>query len=588
MRTRWQASPDRVVLGTTWCVSALATAFAAYRPRRGTERASQLVAMPDSAPTTKHPSGAYRLRPGGVALVTALIFAALIVGIALGNHWSSLRGVTASQAPSTSMPGMPGMEASPLAAPAGASSSAVYVSPARQQLIGVRTGVVERQHLDAVVRTVGVLAYDETRVTHVHTKVAGWIDRVFVDFVGKRVQRGQPLFSVYSPDLVTAQTDYLVALRARDQLFATSPESRDASDALLTAARQRLQRWDVSDAEIAALERTRQASKTVVFASPFDGIVLERNAIAGQYLTPDMSAFKVGDISTVWVLGQLFEYEASRIRPGEPVDIEFPYGQSPGTLSARVDFVYPDIDPQTRRVRFRASLPNADGRLKPDTYVTLVLHGEPMDRLVVPAPAIIDTGARTYALLALPNGYFDPRDVAVGPQRGDYYPVVSGLSEGDRVVTSAQFLIDSETNLMAAMQNMAASMPGMDMPANTGKASASPALSASSTAMPPMPGMPPAPPHAPTTTAMPTTAMPPMPGMPAAPTPVPSHAHPTPPPAPAPPTSSPPPAPAQPAPTPSPAVPARPAMPAMPGMPGMDMPMPSGAPAPEHHHGGGP
>jgi Cu(I)/Ag(I) efflux system membrane fusion protein/cobalt-zinc-cadmium efflux system membrane fusion protein len=492
-----------------------------------------------------------------------LILAALALGIALGTRWSSLRGVTAPQAPSTSMPGMPGMEANPSALPTEASSSAVYVSPARQQLIGVRTGVVERQHLDAVVRTVGVLAYDETRVTHVHTKVAGWIDRVFVDFVGKRVQRGQPLFSVYSPDLVTAQTDYVVALRARDQLLATSPESRDAADALLAAARQRLQRWDVSDAEIAALEHSRQAKKTVVLAAPFDGVVLERNAIAGQYLTPDMSAFKVGDISSVWVLGQLFEYEAARIRPGEPVDVEFPYGQAPGTLSARVDFVYPDIDPQTRRVRFRASLPNPDGRLKPDSYVTLVLHGEPMDRLVVPAPAIIDTGARTYALLALPDGYFDPRDVRVGPQRGDYYPVVSGLSEGDRVVTSAQFLIDSETNLMAAMQNMAASMPGMDMPANTGKASPS------------------------------TTAMPPMPGMTAAPTPRPSHAHPTPPSSPAATPSSPSaPPPAQPTPMPpSPAVPARPAMPAMPGMPGMpgmDMPMPSGAPAPEHHHGGAP
>jgi RND family efflux transporter MFP subunit len=545
--------------------------------------------MPDSAHATKqqHPSEALRPRPGGVALVTALILAALILGIALGKHWSALRGVTAPQASSTSMLGMPGMEATPPPTPAGASSSAVYISPARQQLIGVRTGVAERQHLDSVVRTVGVLAYDETRVTHVHTKVAGWIDRVFVDFVGKRVQRGQPLFSVYSPDLVTAQTDYLVALRARDQLLATSPESRDAADALLTAARQRLQRWDVSDAEIAALQRSRQASKTVVLASPFDGVVLERNAIAGQYLTPDMSAFKVGDISTVWVLGQLFEYEALRIRPGEPVDVEFPYGQAPGTLSARVDFVYPDIDPQTRRVRFRASLPNPDGRLKPDTYVTLVLHGEPMDRLVVPALAIIDTGARTYALLALPDGYFDPRDVEVGPQRGDYYPVVSGLSEGDRVVTSAQFLIDSETNLMAAMQNMAASMPGMDMPANTGKASPGPASPASATAMPPMPGMPPAPPHAPS-----TTAMPPMPGMTAAPGPGPSHPNPRPPSSPAAPgsPSSAPPAPRAPIP-PSPAVPARPAMPAMPGMPGMpgmDMPMPSGSPAPEHHHGGAP
>jgi RND family efflux transporter MFP subunit len=447
---------------------------------------------------------------------------------------------------------MPGMESSP-PAPAGASSSAVYVSPARQQLIGVRTGVVERQRIEGTVRTVGVLAYDETRVAHVHTKVAGWIDRVFIDFVGRRVQRGQALFTVYSPDLVAAQTDYLVALRARDRLLAASPESREAAGALVTAARQRLLRWDVSDAEIAILERNGQASKTVVLASPFDGVVLERSAIAGQYLTPDMSAFKIGDLSTVWVLGQLFEYEASRVRPGEPIEIEFPYGQAPGTLTTQVDFVYPDIDPQTRRVRFRASVPNKDGRLKPDTYVTVVLHGETIDRLVVPASAVIDTGARKYALLALPDGYFEPRDVQAGSPIGDYYPVVSGLSEGDRVVTSAQFLIDSETNLMAAMQNMAMSMPGMDMGTSKAGPNPSPPPSASSSPMPPMPGMPGAAPNRGAPHARPS------PSQSAAPPPNPPSTTPS----------------TQPAP--------------MPPMPGMDMSMPSGTSMPPgHHHGGEP
>jgi RND family efflux transporter MFP subunit len=392
------------------------------------------------------------------------------------------------------------------------------------------------------------------------------------------VQRGQRLFSVYSPDLVTAQTDYLVALRARDRLLATSPASRDAADALLSAARQRRQRWDVSDAEIASLERSGEASRTVVLASPFDGVVLERNAIAGQYLTPDMSAFKVGDLSTVWVVGQLFEYEASLVRAGEPIDVEFPYGQTPGTLATKVDFVYPDVDPQTRRVRFRASLPNNDGRLKPDTYVTLVLHGETVDRLVVPASAVIDTGARKYALVALPDGYFEPRDVQIGAPIGDYYPLVSGLSEGDRVVTSAQFLIDSETNLMAAMQNMAMSMPGMDM----GKAGpkASPTSSASSSSMPSMPGMSmPSP--------APSSGTPVVPLMPIAPVAAPTRGAPSarasqvlheagPPDSP----------PLPPAPTPS---PQPSAMPPMPDMPGMNMPPSGGASTPTaHHHGAGP
>ena len=497
-----------------------------------------------------------------LALTTVAVVAALFAGVAFGRHWPPDLGLTARQAEGTGMPGMPGMEANQPSAPAGASSSAVYVSPARQQLIGVRTGIVERQRVDGTVRTVGVLGYDETRVTHVHTKVAGWVDRVFVDFVGKKVRRGQPLFSVYSPDLVAAQADYLVAMRARQRLLDASPDSRAAADALLTAARQRLQRWDVSDAEIAALEQSGQASKTLVFAAPFDGVVLERTAIAGQYLTPDMSAFKVGDLSSVWVMGQLFEYEAARVEAGEPIDVEFPYGQAPRTLHGRVDFVYPDVDPQTRRVRFRATLPNKDGSLKPDTYVTVVLHGEAVDRLVVPASAVIDTGARKYALIALADGYFDPRDVEVGPPLGDLYPVVSGLAEGDRVVTSAQFLIDSETNLMSAMQNMAMSMPGMDM--GTGKPAPGPAPSTSAGAapMPPMPGM---------------TGMPGMSAMPGMQAPGPSRAPvPAAPPSmrPGPPSSSP---------APKPSAPPAP----MPPMPGMDMPMPSGMPMPPgHHHGG--
>jgi RND family efflux transporter MFP subunit len=498
--------------------------------------------------------------------------------MALGAHWEVRRGAAASEPSSTTMGAMPGMGAAPPATPAGAASNAVYIPPARQQLIGVRTGRVQRERVEGTVRTVGVLAYDETHVAQIHTKVAGWIDRVFVDFVGKPVRRGQPLFSVYSPDLVTAQADYLIALRARPRLLEASPESRTSADALLVAARQRLERWDIGEAEVAALERRGEPSKTLTLSSPFDGVVLERNALAGQYLTPDMSAFKIGDLSTIWVLGQMFEYEAAGLRPGQTLDVEFPYGQAPRSVSARVDFVYPDVDPQTRRVRFRASLSNREGRLKPDTYVTVVLHGEPVDRLVVPASAVIDTGARKYAMLALADGYFEPRDVEVGPPLGDFYPVVTGLAEGDRVVTSAQFLVDSETNLMSAMQNMAMTMPGMDMgQPPSAPTSRGPAPSA----MPPMPGM---------------SGTPDMPGMantpsapaspPAASTtsaPVEGRAAPAVHSAPASDRLAPTPrAPAPPPPSSATAVPA-PTMPAMPDMPGMDMPMPSA-----HAHGASP
>ncbi len=423
---------------------------------------------------------------------------------------------------SSGMAGMPGLTNEAPAPPPVAGPKAVYVSSARQQLVGVRTGPVVRQRVEGTVRTVGMLAYDETRTAQIHTRVAGWVEQLFVDYVGKSVHRGQALFAVYSPDLVTAQADYLIAMRARQQVAGGPlPDAKAAADALIGASRERLKRWEVSDAQIADLERTGHASRTVTLSSPFDGVVLEKTAFAGQYVTPDMASFKVADLSTIWVIGQMFEYEATRVHSGDVIDVEFPYDQA-GKLEARVDFVYPEVDPQTRRVRFRALLKNADHKLKPDTYVTLVWHGEAVDRVVVPKEAVIDTGERKYVLLSIGDGYFEPRDVHLGPPAGEFYPVVAGVAEGDRVVTSAQFLIDSETNLMAAMQNMALSMPGMDVGEKKPASSAS--SLPSSFALPGMRGGPmPAPSQPPRAPAPPRKAepmpsrMPDMPGMPGMP-----------------------------------------------------------------------
>jgi Cu(I)/Ag(I) efflux system membrane fusion protein len=391
------------------------------------------------------------------------------------------------------------MESGP-PAPPGAGSQAVYISPARQQLVGVRSAPIGRQRVEGSVRTVGRLAYDETRTAQIHTRVSGWVEQLYVDYVGKPVRRGQPLFAVYSPDLATAQADYLVARNARQKLADNANgDLRAGADALLQASRDRMRRWSVTDEQIAELERTGQASRTVAIASPFDGVVVEKDAIAGQYVTPEMTAFKLADLSAIWAIGQVFEYEAARLHIGDAVEVEFPYGQA-AKRTAKIDFIYPDVDPQTRRVRFRATLDNRDHMLKPDTYVNVVWHGESIDRLVIPKEAVIDTGPRKYALLALANGYFESRDVQIGPAIGEFYPVISGVAEGDRVVTSAQFLVDSETNLMAAMQGMAMAMPGMDMPGmdmsqpgamdhahHAGSASAGGGGSAAS--MPAMPGM---------------------------------------------------------------------------------------------------
>jgi len=344
-----------------------------------------------------------------------------------------------------------------------AKGTAVYVSPARQQMIGVRTAVVGHQALGTTLRTVGLLAYDETRVTQIHSKVSGWVERVFADYVGKAVSRGDPLFTVYSPQLVATQTEYLLALRAKESLsVADSSTGLLTGESLLADARDRLKLWDISESQIEELRRTRQIQKTMTLHSPFAGIVLERNVFAGQYVSPEMATFKIADLSTIWVLGEVFEYELSRIRVGQDAEIEFPYGQTRQTLKGRIAFIYPSIDPQTRRAKVRAEFRNPGLEFKPGTYVTLILRTDEDQRLAVPKEAVIDTGAKRYVILALPNGYFEPREIEVGEPGDEFYPLVAGLAEGDVIVTSAQFLIDSETNLQAAMKAMSVTMPGMN------------------------------------------------------------------------------------------------------------------------------
>lgn len=362
------------------------------------------------------------------------------------------------------------MTADPGGAPAGSQPTAatgtiVYISPARQQLIGVRTDEVATRTLETTIRTIGTLAYDETRIAQIHTKVAGWIERVYVDYIGKRVRQGEPLFAVYSPDLVSTQNEYVLALEAERRLSDSQfAETRRGAASLVAATRQRLTLWDITDAQIDELARTREPQRTMTLYSPFTGIVLERNAFAGQYVMPEMMTFKIADLATVWVLGQIFEYELPMVKLGQEAWIEFPYVPSARVLKGHITYIYPDVDPMTRRVKVRVEFPNPGLELKPDSYVTVVLRASGGESLAVPQEAVIDTGVMQYALVAHPNGYFEPREIAVGPPVDRFYPVLRGLEAGDRVVTSAQFLVDSETNLQAALQSMAGHG---DMGANT-------------------------------------------------------------------------------------------------------------------------
>ena len=414
-----------------------------------------------TAPTALAPAGATPCRDdahGGrrLAFVAAISFA-LGVG-ATSAAFKKLGG--ASEAASSDPVTVSGSMKT-----ASTTDKPVFISPARQQLIGVRTATVVRSAPEATLRVVGTLAYDETKVAEIHPKVSGWVEHVSVDYVGKPVKRGQALFSLYSPELVTTQNDYLIAKRTiAASGGGASPETRAASEALLGAIRDRFRRWDVGDAEIRRLDKTGTVTKTITVSSPFDGVVVERRTFPGQFVGPDTATFKIADLSKIWAFGEVFESDAARIRVGNEVDVTFPNQEGATAAHGTIAFVYPSVDPQTRRVKFRVELRNAKQALKPETFVTLVVHTEiGPEQLSVPKEAVIDTGARQYVLIALADGYFQPRTVEIGASFGEHTAIKSGVAEGDLVVTSAQFLIDSETNLAAAMAGMSLSMPGMDM-----------------------------------------------------------------------------------------------------------------------------
>lgn len=397
-------------------------------------------------------SGAWRLV--GVAALS-LLAGAGATGLVM-RTWigPTMSGVSATVEHTHGGPAMP-TDAQPLAAPPATAPPAVYVSPARQQLVGVRTEKVGPRTLESTVKTVGTLTYDETRVTEIHTKIAGWVEQIHVDFVGKPVSKGQALFCVYSPELVSTQKEYLLALKAREQLARSQfAETREGADSLLAAARERLKLWDISDAQIEEIERTGTASKTLTLYSPFNGIVLERNTFNGHYLAPESPAFKIVDLSTIWAVGEVFEYELARIHVGQTATVEFPYAPSARTLTGQVAFISPDIDPQTRRAKVRIEFRNPGSSFKPGAYVTVSMKTPTRQELAVPTEAVIDNGDRQYVILARGNGYFEPRQIEIGEQIDGYVAVLGGLQRGDLVVTSAQFLIDSETNLKAAMQSM--------------------------------------------------------------------------------------------------------------------------------------
>ena len=333
-------------------------------------------------------------------------------------------------------------------------SGTVTISAEKQQLIGVRTMKVERRALTRTVRTTAQLAADETKIAHVHVKVTGFIDKVFVDYVGHLVKKGEPLFTIYSPDLVATQEEYLISKRGEKYLGNTPyTEVSDGANSLLKASRDRLKLWDITDEQIRKLDETGEVSKTITFYSPITGFVTDRKAFPQVAITPDTELYTVSDLSTIWANADIYEYEAPYVHVGQRATMQL--GYYPGrTWTGTISHIHPMVDPQTRTIKVRIEFPNPNFELKPDMFADVQLNINYGDNLVVPKEAVLDSGTEQIVFVAHDGGRFEPRRITTGPQMDGQVVVLSGLKPGETIVTSGNFLIDSESRMKSAMAGM--------------------------------------------------------------------------------------------------------------------------------------
>ena len=335
---------------------------------------------------------------------------------------------------------------------AGTPRAEIMIDPRRQQLIGVRTVPVERRALTATVRTVGVVRYDETRLADINLKLEGWVRDLYVDTTGEFVKTGQPLFTLYSPELVTTQNEYLLALKTREQVrHSQLADAREHADRLVESAKQRLMLWDLPADQFDKLEESRKAQTEIVFRSPVTGYVIEKHLLKGQHVMPGQSLYKIADLSTVWVEADLFEGELPRVRVGAPATVTID-AYPDERFTGRVAFIYPFVGEQTRTVKVRFALANRGARLKPGMYANVELPTSTGRSLVVPTNALLDSGQEQIVFVAKGDGYFEPRRVKIGQRLDDAIEILEGLKEGESVATGAAFFLDSESQLRSSLQ----------------------------------------------------------------------------------------------------------------------------------------
>lgn len=326
----------------------------------------------------------------------------------------------------------------------------VRLSSEKQQLVGVKLGRAELRALSKTVRAVAKIAYDESRVVHAHTKVDGWIEEIFVDYVGANVERGQKLFTLYSPELLSTQQELLIALKAKRELSSSpTPEISRSTEALYQAARDRLRLWDVSEDQIRHLEETGQPQRTITFYAEHGGVVIERKAYEHLRVDKNTDLYMIADLSRVWAIAEVYEHEAALVSTGQQARMTLT--AMPGrAFTGKVNFIYPQLDPQTRTLKVRMDFDNPGLQLRPEMFANVDFEVSLGRKLVVPESAVLDSGLKQYVFLNRGDGYFEPREVRVGMRAGGFAVIDGGLKTGDEVVTSANFLIDSESKLKAA------------------------------------------------------------------------------------------------------------------------------------------
>lgn len=332
----------------------------------------------------------------------------------------------------------------------------ITIDPVTVQNLGVKTAEVERRDLNNVIRTVGTVDYNEQKLYRVNTKISGWIEDLYVDYTGKKVTKGDLLLEIYSPELVSTQEEYLLALKNQKMMSRSSfPEIRESAESLVRSSRRRLELWDIPESEIKALEKREAIAKTMKITSPIDGVVVQKNAVEGMHIKKGMDLYHIADLSSVWVYGSIYEYELPWVEVGQQAEMELSY--LPGkTFKGRVDYIYPYLEEKTRDVKVRLVFPNPKREMKPGMYgkVRIYTPAAP-NALVIPRSAVIHSGRRRVVFVARDGGRFEPREIKLGVEgENDEVQVISGLLEGEEIVTSAHFLLDSESRLQEAIQKM--------------------------------------------------------------------------------------------------------------------------------------